>query len=194
MFRQATSRLPPPGAFAFVMAIGIVCAALNLTGWHRCSVALLIVAAAALILLSALTVTRTVLYRQEVISDALDPKQGFGFVTIVAALNVVGIDLHSPGRPWPTIVLAVISVPAWLLLTYGIPSTLILRAREEPVAGQVDGGWFLWVVGRNDGCFRRRGSGRKALCDVVQSAQSEVRKPPLVNFVGRCLRLCAQTR
>ncbi len=67
----------------------------------------------------------------------------FGFSTIVAAINVVGVRLYSPASPTLTIVLAALSVPLWLLFTCGLPGNLML----PPLAGPVDGSWFLWVVG-----------------------------------------------
>lgn len=89
---------------------------------------------------------RVVLFRSEVARDAQDPKRAFGFFTIVAAINVVGVRLYSPGAQTATIGLAVVSVPLWVLFTYGIPSTLMLHPRTDPVAGNIDGSWFLWVV------------------------------------------------
>jgi tellurite resistance protein TehA-like permease len=41
----------------------------------------------------------------------------------------------------------VLSVPLWLLCSYGVPANLILRPRTGPVASDIDGSWFLWVVG-----------------------------------------------
>src|SRR5690606_36284217 len=57
-----------------------------------------------------------------------------------------GVRLY-PIAPVATIVLGILSVPIWILLTYGVPAALILGERPDPVAARVDGGWFLWVVG-----------------------------------------------
>lgn len=124
MWREAARRLPSD-AFAFVMATGILSTALNLVGWEALSLVLLVVALGALAILSALTVTRALHFRKAVASDTRNPVHAFGFLTIVAALNVVGIRLYTPGIPWPTFVLGLISVPVWLALTYGIASNLI---------------------------------------------------------------------
>ncbi|MET4705224.1 tellurite resistance protein TehA-like permease [Frigoribacterium sp. UYMn621] len=129
------------------MATGILSSAFALIGWSAPSFVLLIIALVGLAVLVALATTRVMLFRSEIASDARDPARAFGFFTTVAALNVVGIRLYTPAQPWVTIALAVISVPLWVLLAYGIPGALILGPREEPVANRVDGSWFLWVVG-----------------------------------------------
>ncbi|GAB3038798.1 tellurite resistance/C4-dicarboxylate transporter family protein [Parafrigoribacterium mesophilum] len=137
----------PPGAFAFVMATGIVSSAYGLVGQRVISLALLVIAVLGLVLITAAMVWRVAAYRADVLRDAGEPARAFGFFTVVAAVNVVGVRLYTPEAPIPTVVLAVLSVPLWLLLTYGVPGTLILRDRDSPVSAEVNGSWFLWVVG-----------------------------------------------
>lgn len=136
----------PPGAFAFVMATGIVSTALYLVGWLVVSVVLLWIALAGLVALAAALVWRLVRHPDAVLDDAREPGRAFGYFTIVAAINVVGVRLY-PVAPVATIVLGILSVPLWILLTYGVPAALILGERRDPVAARVDGSWFLWVVG-----------------------------------------------
>lgn len=136
----------PPGVFAFVMATGIVSTAFQLIGLSAVSVALLAIAAAGLLLLLIASVWRVMVYPEDVARDAADPARSFGFFTVVAAINVVGIRFYSPDAPWITIGLAAISVPVWLLLCYGIPGVMMLRPRENPASSEVNGSWFLWVV------------------------------------------------
>ena len=143
---DAVRRLPP-GAFAFVMATGIVSSAFDAVGQGAISAVLLGVALIGLVLLTIAILWRVVAYRVEVLRDAGEPGRAFGFFTVVAAVNVVGVRLYTPEAPVATIVLAVLSVPLWLLLTYGVPGTLILRDRDSPVSAEVNGSWFLWVVG-----------------------------------------------
>jgi tellurite resistance protein TehA-like permease len=143
---DAVRRLPP-GAFAFVMATGIVSSAFDLLGQDAISAVLLWVAMIGLVLLTIAILWRVVAYRGEVLRDVGEPSRAFGFFTVVAAINVVGVRLYTPEAPVATIVLAALSVPLWLLLTYGVPGTLILRDRDSPVSAEVDGSWFLWVVG-----------------------------------------------
>jgi tellurite resistance protein TehA-like permease len=143
---DAVRRLPP-GAFAFVMATGIVSSAFDLVGQDAISAVLLGVSLIGLVLLTIAILWRVVAYRVDLLRDAGEPSRAFGFFTVVAAVNVVGVRLYTPEAPVATIVLALLSVPLWLLLTYGVPGTLILRDRDSPVSAEVDGSWFLWVVG-----------------------------------------------
>lgn len=140
-------RVLPPGSFAFVMATGIVSTAFQVVGWDVPSNILLVIAVGGLVLLTVAIGWRVVAHPDAVVVDAREPSRAFGFFTIVAAINVVGVRLFTPEAPLATIVLAVISVPLWLLLTYGVPGALMLRPRDKPVASEVNGSWFLWVVG-----------------------------------------------
>ncbi|MCY0906482.1 tellurite resistance/C4-dicarboxylate transporter family protein [Arthrobacter sp. H14-L1] len=140
-------RTLPTGSFSFVMASGIVSTAFAAVGWSVPSAILLVIAVAGLLILAAMTVWRFAVFRSEVLLDARNPVRAFGFFTIVAAINVVGVRLYSSASPTLTIVLAALSVPLWLLFTYGLPGNLMLRPLAGPVAGKVDGSWFLWVVG-----------------------------------------------
>jgi tellurite resistance protein TehA-like permease len=106
-----------------------------------------------------------------VLQDAQDPTRAFGFFTIVAAINVVGVRLYSPEAPWLTVALALISVPVWLLLSYGVPGIMMLRPRLTPVSGELNGSWFLWVVGTQSLAVAAAAIGRDApsapLADVA---------------------------
>jgi len=176
--REVVRRMPS-GAFAFVMATGIVSTAFDELGWSVLSIALLVIAGAALLVLAAATLWRLSAHRRELFDDARDPKRAFGFFTVVAAINVVGIRLYSPEAPLVTIVLAALSVPIWMLLSYGLPSNLMLRPKRVsveagpagPVAADIDGSWFLWVVGTQSVAIAAatigRGTGDHALAAIA---------------------------
>lgn len=143
--RQFVQHLPP-GSFAYVMASGIVSTAFAVIGWDVVSIVLVVLAIIGGLLLLVAQVWRLVSYRSDVIRDAQDPGVAFGFLTVVAAFNVVGIRLYAPDAPAVTIVLGIISVPLWLLLVYGIPSIQMLHQRTVAALVGADGSWFLWVV------------------------------------------------
>ncbi len=124
------------------MATGILSSARSLNGSTAVSAALLVIAAAGLVVLVALTLTRVVLFRPAVVADLRDPARAFGFFTIVAGLDVVAVRLDTAGHT-----AAALSIPCWLVLTYGLPSMLFLRWRNTSVSESVDGSWLLWVVG-----------------------------------------------
>ncbi|KAB2384535.1 tellurite resistance/C4-dicarboxylate transporter family protein [Actinomadura montaniterrae] len=136
-----------PGYAALVMATGIVSTGLELFGWDALSAALLAVAAAALVVLAAAYAWRAVAYPRRLLADARDPGKGFGYFSLVAAPNVVGVRLALDHHVLASAVLALVSAPIWLVLTYGIPGALIVGHREDPVLPRINGSWFLWVVG-----------------------------------------------
>ncbi len=142
----AAIRTLPPGSFAFVMATGIVAAAFSLVGQGAITVPLLVIAVLGLTALLAAVVFRSVRHWDLVIADVRDPNRAFGFVTIVAAINVVGALMFS-FAPLVTVVLVCLSFPIWLVLTYGIPAAMILGTQESPPALKANGSWFIWVVG-----------------------------------------------
>lgn len=136
----------PSGAFSFVMATGIVSTAFHIIDQPAISKFLLAVAIAGLVVLTGGLIWRVIVYGADLSQDVREPARAFGFFTVIAGINVVGIRLYTTGSPTLTITLALISVPIWLLLTYGIPGTLILKPRSVPVSSEINGSWFLWVV------------------------------------------------
>lgn len=136
-----------PGYAALVMATGIISTGLALFGWVVLSDALLAVAIAAFAVLLAAYVWRLVAYPRRALADARDPGRAFGYFSLVAAPNVLGIRLALDHHLLATAVLALFSVPVWLVLTYGVPGAMIVGHRREPVLPGINGSWFMWVVG-----------------------------------------------
>jgi len=71
----------------------------------------------------------------------------FGFFTIVAGVDVLGVRLAAAGHPLATAILASAAAVVWLVLTYGVPASLLLARERDSVLGGVNGAWLLWVVG-----------------------------------------------
>ena len=136
-----------PGYFAFVMATGIVSTGTFLLGPSWLSRALLAAAAAGLVVLSAALVVRLALFRSSVAADIQAPERVFGFFTIVAGIDVFGVRLGAAGHPLGTAILAGLAAVVWLVLTYGVPASLLLTRERDSVLGGVNGAWLLWVVG-----------------------------------------------
>ncbi len=145
------SRWPnqPPASFAFVMATGIVSAALMDAGWPVAARILLWTAVVGLVALTLGLLGRLLVHTDDAVADFRNPHKGFGYLTMVAAINVVGIGFH-PAAPAATWILAGISIPLWLFLAYGVPLSMMLRTEIgetlRPRLLPVDGTWFLWVV------------------------------------------------
>lgn len=135
----------PPGAFAFVMATGIVGAAFSLIGLSTVTLVLLVISVVGLIALLGALTWRIVHHWDLVYADARNPAIAFGYATIVAALNVVGA-LFFSFAPLVTVILVCLSFPFWLVLTYGIAGGMMLGPQDGPPAHKANGSWFIWVV------------------------------------------------
>ncbi len=137
----------PPNAFAFVMATGIVGTAFTTAGMRLVGIVLAAIAVAGFVVLAAMLIGRAAVATGGIASDLRTPARAYGFFTIVAALGVLAALFAILGVPWVAMVAAIIAVPVWLLLTYGMLPLLVLGSdSEEPVTRAVDGSWLLWVV------------------------------------------------
>ena len=135
-----------PGYFAFVMATGIISTGTFLLGPSWLSRTLLVVASAGLVVLSVALVIRLVRFRPSVVADIHAPERVFGFFTITAGLDVLGVRLSYAGHPLAMAILAGAAAAVWLVLTYGVPASLLLTRAHDSVLGGVNGTWLLWVV------------------------------------------------
>ena len=136
-----------PGYFAFVMATGIISTGTFLLGPSWLSKGLLVVASIGLVVLSTALVVRLAVFRSSVAADIQAPERVFGFFTIVAGIDVLGVRLAAAGHPLATAILAGLAAAVWLVLTYGVPASLLLTRERDSVLGGVNGTWLLWVVG-----------------------------------------------
>lgn len=135
-----------PGYFALVMATGIISVGMNLEGHHVLSSILAVTAVSVLVLLVVLNGWRLVTHRKAVVDDFLDPRRAFGFYTIIAGLNVVGVRLALDGHVWITAGLLTVAAVLWLVLGYVIPWTAVLGKHARPIIATANGTWFIWVV------------------------------------------------
>jgi tellurite resistance protein TehA-like permease len=135
-----------PGYFAYVMATGIISTAAFSLGPSWLSLALLAAACAGLAVLGVALVLRLLFFGRNVAADIQAADRVFGFFTITAGLDVLGVRFMLAGHPLVTAVLACAAAAVWLLLTYGVPATLLLTRARDSVLGRVNGSWLLWIV------------------------------------------------
>jgi tellurite resistance protein TehA-like permease len=135
-----------PAYFGFVMATGIISTGMFSLGPSWLSTALLVAAAAGLGVLGVALAARLVLFRANVAADLKAPDRVFGFFTITAGLDVLGVRFAFGGHPLVTAILAAVAAALWLVLTYGVPASLLLDRSLDSVLGGVNGSWLLWIV------------------------------------------------
>ena len=128
------------------MATGIISTGTYLLGPSWLSRALLAAASIGLVVLSAALLARVIIFRSSVAADIQAPDRVFGFFTITAGADVLGVRLAAAGHPLATAILASAAAAVWLALTYGVPASLLLTRARDSVLGGVNGTWLLWVV------------------------------------------------
>jgi tellurite resistance protein TehA-like permease len=135
-----------PGYFALVMATGIVSNAFWFLGPRALSAALLMVNVVAFPALLTLTTLRAVRYPRLLWADMVNPRLVFSFFTIVAAVDVFGLQLALRGHLHVGAVLWVIALALWVLLSYFSFSVLTFMNAGHS-ADVVHGGWLIAIVG-----------------------------------------------
>ncbi len=136
-----------PGSFSFVMATGIVSTAGLTLGPKWLSTLLLVVACVGLAVLTVALLVRLVRFPANVMVDARAPERVFGFFTVVAGIEVLGVRLGASGFMALTAWFAAIAALIWVGLTYAVPASLLLTRSSDSVLGGINGTWLLWVVG-----------------------------------------------
>lgn len=129
------------------MATGIISIGMRTPQTMPVSVALLVIAVIAYVVLIALNIVRVIRYRAQMGADFADPARAFGFFTFVAATCVLGSRLSQEETHGPSLVLLAVAAVAWVVLGYTIPWTAVLghRTGPQPLA-TANGTWFIWSV------------------------------------------------
>jgi tellurite resistance protein TehA-like permease len=152
---DAVARTPParltlerlhPGNFAMVMASGIIAIGFGTLRFDLIADALYVFALCAWVVLVALSVGRMVLFMPAVRSDLLNPRMVFGYFTLVAATDIVGLLLHTRGHASLALACWVFAFAAWCSLLYLAFSVLTFLSHEHNV-NITHGGWLITIVG-----------------------------------------------
>jgi tellurite resistance protein TehA-like permease len=135
-----------PGYFALVMATGIVSNAALYLGYRGVSQFLLAVNLAAFPALVATFVARAARFSREFREDLTDPGVVFSFFTIVAACDVLGLQLVHRGYLELALGLWLFALAAWTLLGY-LSFSVLTFLNAGSGADIVHGGWLIAIVG-----------------------------------------------
>ena len=135
-----------PGAFALVMATGIISNALFFEGHRTLSDALFAVNVIAYPTLLAATLIRAIRFGRALWADLINPRLVFSFFTIVAGTDVFGIGLNLRGFGALALTMWLFALALWfglIYLSFGV-LTFLNTARGANV---VHGGWLIAIVG-----------------------------------------------
>ncbi|WP_347238570.1 tellurite resistance/C4-dicarboxylate transporter family protein [Dietzia sp. E1] len=150
--REAVMGLPP-GAFAFVMATGILSVGLSRQELAGASRVGLVLAGTAWVALLMLTAGRLLWYRDRVVADIHDPGRAFGFFTLAAGTNVLAVRLTDDYRLLAVGLLALGFVTGLLLALRG---ALDRSPVPDRATGAVRGRWDLVHLGGRRPVHRHR--------------------------------------
>ena len=136
-----------PGAFALVMATGIVSIDATQHDMPVLARALFVLNAVAFVLLLALNALRLLRARREVLDDFTNPARGAGFLTFVAASCVLASQcLLVVLLPRWAIALTVLGAVGWACLSYLLLLAVITGQRKPGFRRSINGGWLVAVV------------------------------------------------
>ena len=144
MIRRALATLDP-GYFALVMASGIVSVGTDLTGYPLLSEIVLWFTMVAFVALVLAYVARIVWFGVYVRQSLRDPTTAMAYFTVVAGTNVLAARLAMAHHPLVALGLGAAGAIVWVVLTYGLPWSIVAAARR-PVLGEINGTWLVWVV------------------------------------------------
>ncbi len=134
-----------PGYFAWVMASGIVSIGTDLLGYSVLSEIVLGVTVAAFVILTFAYAARALWFGDQVRRSLRDPTTAMAYFTVVAGTDVLAVRLSMAGHPNLTLALGAAAALVWLVLTYGLPWSIVASA-HSPVLSEVNGTWLIWVV------------------------------------------------
>src|SRR6266568_639991 len=134
-----------PASFALVMATGIISNALFFNGRFVLSDALLAVNLVGYPWLLAATIWRLARFRGALWADLINPRLVFAVFTIVAATDVLGIQLDLRGAGEAARALWGFALLVWLVLGYFAFAVLIVLNGPRR-ADVISGGWLLAIV------------------------------------------------
>lgn len=135
-----------PGYPALVMATGIVSNAFYFMGFFRLSQLLFAVNLVAYPILMAAILFRLIRHTNAFWTDLLEPRLVFSFFTIVAASDVLGIQLDLRGYAAISIALWLFALVTWFFLLYFSFAVLTFLNTAQD-ANVVHGGWLIAIVG-----------------------------------------------
>lgn len=135
-----------PGYFALVMATGIVSIGCRLLGHGALAEVLLAATVAGFVILLAAYVTRAIRFPSRFWASLRAPSSAVAYFTVVAGSNVLATGLLSHNSWRISLALGTVSLLLWLVLTYGLFSSIIL-AGNRPLLREITGVWLVWVVG-----------------------------------------------
>ena len=133
--------------FAMVMSTGIVSIACHLLGFWFLAVSLFWLNLALYLILWLLTLWRLVFYPRQMFADLTSHTRGFEFFTMIAGTCILGNQFYLLLEAYGLAAgLWLLGIALWLLLIYGVFTTLIVKADKPSLAEGINGAWLVATV------------------------------------------------
>lgn len=136
----------PTCYFALVMATGICSIAMHLLEMPAIARTLLGLNIIFFSVLGLMFVSRLVRWPRQVLADLCDHQRGPAFFTIVAAVNVVGIQSFLIAEIGMAIALWTASIGLWFIIMYTFFLATIVREQKPSLEQGINGAWLVAVV------------------------------------------------
>jgi len=136
-----------PGYFAYVMATGIVAAALAAFGFLPEAKALFALGVAGYVVLWVLTIFRSVRFPRQLLADFTSFTKGPGFFTIIAGTDVLGaLSIRLFHATDLAFALLCLGGTIWVVFNYSFATVVIVSAEKPTAERSVSGTWLVIVV------------------------------------------------
>lgn len=144
---KADIRTLDPSYFGLPMSTGAIALAAYALGHPVAARLFFLLNNAEIAVLGLLLLARLIFYFPAFRKDLASHSKGAGFLTLVAALCILGVEhIEMDHRTGSAILLWCMALPAWLLLTYSFFILVTIKRRKPDLEHGIDGSWLLFVV------------------------------------------------
>lgn len=136
-----------PDYFALAMSTGIVSIASFMLGYTEIAKGLFVLNNLELVLLSCIFILRISFFSKSFVKDLSTHSKGAGFLTIPAALCLLGIEhLLIKNNFILSIFIWYFSIALWLILLYSFFVLVTVKKQKPSLESGLNGSWLLFVV------------------------------------------------
>lgn len=136
-----------PGYFALIMATGIIGNSANISGLNSVSKVMFFINTGLFLILLVLILTRLIYYFSEVKADLRTFEKNPGFLTLVAACGVFGVETIKTTQGYTgAMILLMFAVMLWLILMISFFIMIVFTSEKPSIEKGLSSLWLLLVV------------------------------------------------
>lgn len=136
-----------PGYFSLIMATGIIGNSANISGLNSVSKAMFYINTGLFLILLVLILTRLIYYFSEIKADLRTFEKNPGFLTLVAASGVFGVEaLKTTQGCTEAMILLMFALMLWLILMISFFILIVFTSEKPSIEKGLNGLWLLLVV------------------------------------------------